>query len=94
LIQLSLRVQATRIEPDPNAELRPLRCTGGSLESPGSKVPLAFGFSAEIMPSLEVATESHAFADVHALLFHGSMWAFAGDKRLAERSSRNIHSGP
>jgi outer membrane protein assembly factor BamB len=82
LLQLSRRVQRTRVRPDPNAELRPLRCTGGSLESPGANVPLAFGFSAEIMPSLDQAPESHAFADVHALLFSGSLWAFAGDKRL------------
>lgn len=82
LQQLGQRLHDTAIQPDAGTRPRPLRCTGGSLESPGRDVPLAFGFQAEIVPSFEPAAESHAFADVHALLFEGTLWAFAGDKRL------------
>ncbi len=83
LQQLRERIEQTAIAPDPHLGLRPLRYSGGSLESPGAEVPLAFGFCAEIVPAVDAAPESHAFDDVHALLFHGSLWAFAAGKRIA-----------
>lgn len=80
--ELAKRLEDTQVRPDPHPRLSPVTCSGGSLHSPGEKVPLAFGFSAEILPALDPATESHAFADVHALLFPGSLWAFAGERRV------------
>ncbi|MFI5309156.1 MAG: PQQ-binding-like beta-propeller repeat protein [Polyangiales bacterium] len=83
MLALSRRAAEADVLPDPHARLRPSRCSGGSLDSPGAQVPLAFGFEAEIAPSTDAMMEAHAFADVHALLFHGSLWAFAGQRRVA-----------
>jgi outer membrane protein assembly factor BamB len=83
LRELARRLSETEVRPDTHPRIAPASCSGGSLHSPGAKVPLAFGFSAEIAPGLDPAPESHAFADVHALLFHGALWAFAGEKRVA-----------
>jgi outer membrane protein assembly factor BamB len=83
MLQLGRRVSETAPCPDPLPQARALRCSGGSLQSPGRKVPLSFGFSAEITPSADHAIESHAFADVHAMLFEGQLWAFAGDRRVS-----------
>ncbi|MGD8860359.1 MAG: PQQ-binding-like beta-propeller repeat protein [Myxococcales bacterium] len=88
LLKLHERLEATRILPDPYQDARTVRCTGGSLESPGREVPLAFGFQADILPSRDPSPESHAFADVHALLFEGTLWAFSGESR------RVIFEGP
>jgi outer membrane protein assembly factor BamB len=81
--ELARRLSETEVRPDPQARLAPISCSGGSLHSPGKNVPLAFGFNAEIPPALDPAPESHAFADVHALLFAGSLWAFAGERSVA-----------
>ena len=59
-----------------------VRCTGGSLTNPGVDVPLSFGFEAQIPRSRGDLTEHHAFADVHALLFEGELWAFSGERRV------------
>lgn len=82
LEQLAARLSGTAVDPDAYAQLGALRCSGGSLDSPGPDVPLAFGFTAEIVPSSDPAAEALAFDDVHALLFSGSLWAFAGGRRL------------
>jgi outer membrane protein assembly factor BamB len=83
LRKLARKLGETRLRPDAHPRLSPIPCSGGSLHSPGPEVPLAFGFSAEIVPGVDPAPESHAFADVHALLFDGALWAFAGEKRVA-----------
>ena len=80
--QLGERLRKTVLEPDPHAQLGALRCSGGSLESPGPDAPLAFGFAAEIVPAPDAANDAHAFDDVHALLFPGTLWAFAGGRRM------------
>jgi outer membrane protein assembly factor BamB len=82
LRELGKRLADTEVRPDPQPQPARVSCSGGSLHSPGRNVPLAFGFNAEIFPSLDPAPESHAFADVHALLFQGSLWAFAGERRV------------
>jgi outer membrane protein assembly factor BamB len=82
----ALRKLATRVERTPiAAEIEKaaiVQCTGGSLESPGKQVPLAFGFEARIPRSDSELAEQHAFADVHALLFEGELWAFAGERKV------------
>ncbi|MCC6876520.1 MAG: PQQ-binding-like beta-propeller repeat protein [Sandaracinaceae bacterium] len=62
---------------------------GGALECPGAKVPLAFGFEAQIAPSLEGARQASgqaggasAHSDAHALLFRGQLWAWARGRRM------------
>jgi outer membrane protein assembly factor BamB len=81
VLQLGQRAAKTLLRTD-RRPLRPVQCSGGSHDSPGRAVPLAFGFSAEIVPSAEQGVESHAFADVHALLFPGTLFVFAGDRRV------------
>jgi outer membrane protein assembly factor BamB len=80
--RLALRLRETPLVMDAGTGLERLRCTGGSLRSPGPDVALAFGFGASIAAGNDAGSGAHAFADVHALLFQGQLWAFAGDRRL------------
>ncbi|HEX7477263.1 MAG TPA: PQQ-binding-like beta-propeller repeat protein [Polyangiales bacterium] len=83
LLSLATRVAQTRVGADPQPEVAHVRCTGGSLESPGAHVPLAFGFEARVAHTLCDREDTHAFADVHALLFDGELWAFSGERRVS-----------
>lgn len=83
---LVTRVAQTELVTDDGSRLNPIVCTGGSLESPGEDVALAFGFEAQIMPPLDQPREAHAFADVHSMLFDGELWAFhQGHRELLSR---------
>ena len=84
LRKLETRVRRTRIVPERRSGARPVRCTGGTLTSPGKQVPLSFGFEA-LFPqcSSNDLSGQHAFADVHALLFEGELWAFSGERRVS-----------
>jgi outer membrane protein assembly factor BamB len=82
LRKLGTRVANTRVEAEQHAEASLVRCTGGSLASPGARAPLSFGFEAQIARSHQDASTQHAFADVHALLFEGELWAFSGDRQI------------
>lgn len=82
LRRLETKLRRTRIVPDERRTGRPVRCTGGTLTSPGREVPLSFGFEALIAQSNGDSGEQHAFADVHALLFEGELWAFSGERRV------------
>jgi outer membrane protein assembly factor BamB len=82
LLSLATRVAQTRVRPDAERDPGVQLCTGGSLESPGAHVPLAFGFRARI-PRAFGEREPSSFADVHALLFDGELWAFSGERRVA-----------
>ncbi len=82
-LSLATRVAQTRIGPDLHHEVSHVRCTGGSLESPGAHVPLAFGFEARLARTLSEREDNNAFADVHALLFDGELWAFSGERRVS-----------
>ncbi len=55
---------------------------GGAWESPDSQTPLAFGFEASIFPHASTSTSRSTRADVHALLFEGSLWAYVRGKRI------------
>ncbi len=79
---LHVRASETTIRADPHARIEPTRCTGGSMGSPGRGAAIAFGFSADIGKAIDHAPEPHAFADVHSLLFRGSLWAFHGERRV------------
>jgi outer membrane protein assembly factor BamB len=83
LRKLSARVARARIRRSERGVAPPfVRCTGGSLDSPGEHVPLSFGFEASIPRSASEVNEHHAFADVHALLFEGELWAFSAERRV------------
>jgi outer membrane protein assembly factor BamB len=81
LRKLAGRVEHARISAPTRAGSL-VRCTGGSLDSPGVNVPLSFGFEAQLPGCASELTEQHAFADVHALLFEGELWAFSGGRRV------------
>ncbi|HKU45107.1 MAG TPA: PQQ-binding-like beta-propeller repeat protein [Polyangiales bacterium] len=82
--KLAARVARARISAaGASAAVSCVRCTGGSLDSPGKHVPLSFGFEASIPGSASDTNEQHAFADVHALLFEGELWAFSGERRVS-----------
>jgi outer membrane protein assembly factor BamB len=82
--KLSARVARTRISAADNLPAASVvRCTGGSLGNPGRHVALSFGFEANIPRSATETHEPHAFADVHALLFEGELWAFSGERRVS-----------
>jgi len=82
LRSLRERVADVSVLADPNLHMTPVRCSGGSIGHPGKNAQLAFGFSAEIAPATDNNLKPHAFADVHALLFRGSLWAFHGERRV------------
>jgi len=81
LTRLVSRVEETAIHPDTGADVSAVECTGGSLAHPGDAIALAFGFRARVTPPLDQPREAHAFADVHALLFEGELWAFHAGRR-------------
>jgi len=70
------RALEVTIAPSVN-EAAPVRKSGGAIERPGPRVPLAFAFDAEIVPQGDDARSSTSSSDMHALLFRGavSMWA-------------------
>ncbi|HTU63339.1 MAG TPA: hypothetical protein VMF89_32985, partial [Polyangiales bacterium] len=82
LRRLEAKLKRTRIVAEERRASKPLRCTGGTLTSPGAQVPLSFGFEALIPQSNGESGEQHSFADVHALLFEGELWAFSGERRV------------
>jgi outer membrane protein assembly factor BamB len=81
LSRLAERAQSTPLA-EPGEEPGPVRVTGGALERPGPREPLAFGFDAEIVPQLEGPRAGAAISDVHALLFRGSLWMWARGRRM------------
>lgn len=82
LLALAKRLEQVQVQPDAETGTVTQLCTGGSLASPGADVPLAFGFSARIARSA-TEREQSSFADVHALLFDGELWAFSGERRVS-----------
>lgn len=63
-------------------EPAPIRQSGGAHERPSARVPLAFGFEAELVPCADSPRAGTASSDVHALLFRGSLWAWARGRRI------------
>lgn len=80
--RLAARAEQTRPRPDPHRHLNPVRVAGGAVVDPGERVPLAFGFDVCIFPSVDAPNDAHFFADVHALLFEGELWAYCRGRRL------------
>ncbi|HEY2736736.1 MAG TPA: PQQ-binding-like beta-propeller repeat protein, partial [Polyangiales bacterium] len=80
LRKLATRVARSSIATAPRAGSL-VRCTGGSLTSPNS-VALSFGFEAQLHGCASDRSDQHAFADVHALLFEGELWAFSGGRKV------------
>lgn len=78
LAERAAAVQLAAVIPPPT-----VLCSGGLLELPERDVPLAFGFQLRLRPSRSFQPAGRDFADVHALLFDGELWAFSGQRRVA-----------
>lgn len=82
---LTLRLADRALEAtiaDTTFEPEPVRHIGGAHERPSARVPLAFGFEAEIVPCADAPRASTASSDVHALLFRGSLFVWARGRRI------------
>jgi hypothetical protein len=82
LLRVAARADNARLRADPHRKLDPVRVTAGAIGDPGSHIPLAFGFDVSILPSVDTPHDAHFFADVHALLFEGELWAFSRGRRI------------
>ena len=76
-------VAAASMVGDAHAHAAPVEVVGGFQEQPSDLVALAFGFSAQILPSVDGLPEGSARADVHATLFEGRLWAYSRGRRIA-----------
>lgn len=76
-------VAAASMVVDAHAHAVPLEVVGGFQEQPAELVALAFGFAAQILPSVDGVPEGSARADVHATLFDGRLWAYSRGRRIA-----------
>ena len=77
-VRVAERALHTKVQPADHHE--PVSHRGGVLESTGA--PLAFGFETSIVPSSATATARSTRADVHAILFEGTLWGFVNGKRI------------
>ncbi|MDQ3037838.1 MAG: hypothetical protein M3Y87_35920, partial [Myxococcota bacterium] len=80
--RLVRRASGLAITSDDDTGISATRRLGGALEDPGEKQPLSFGFEAAMFPSPECPREAIAHADVHAMLFGGSLWAWVRGRRI------------
>jgi outer membrane protein assembly factor BamB len=67
---------------DVRAHAPEITVSGGFQEQPADGVALAFGFDAQILPSIDGMPEGSARADVHATLFEGRLWAYSRGRRI------------
>ncbi len=81
-VRVAERAMRSTIEADPSGTGRSIVRQGGVTEAPAEEVPLAFGFEASIFPSAASGSTRSSVADVHALLFEGSLWAFVRGRRI------------
>jgi outer membrane protein assembly factor BamB len=81
-IRLVARAATGELVPDEDSGLSATRRTGGAVDDPGERHPLAFGFEAAIFPSADPAREPVSHADVHAMLFSGQLWAWVRGRRI------------
>ncbi len=80
--RLVARAATGEIVAELDSGLSATRRTGGAVEDPGERHPLAFGFEAAIFPSADCAREAVSHADVHAMLFTGQLWAWVRGRRI------------
>lgn len=96
-VRLVARAADAEVVPEADSGLSATRRTGGAVDDPGERHPLAFGFEAAIFPSTdlslpgdrayadrtpEASREPVSHADVHAMLFTGQLWAWVRGRRI------------
>lgn len=73
--------QTPLVDHDPSSKPHARR-DGGAVEPPTDGTALAFGFSASIPAGASGTERAPARADVHAMLFGGSLWGYVHGKRV------------
>lgn len=81
-LRLADRAAGTELRPDDSGTAQPVRRRGGATEDPGARAPLAFGFEASIAPCPIGGSDTSERADLHALLFEGTLWAWVRGRRI------------
>jgi len=80
--RLVKRAAEQPIAAEPDAGVSATRRLGGALEDPGEKHAIAFGFEAAIFPTSDASRDAISHADVHAMLFGGTLWAWVRGRRV------------
>ncbi|MFW5924974.1 MAG: PQQ-binding-like beta-propeller repeat protein [Myxococcota bacterium] len=80
-VRLAERALRTVPEEDVHGGTPPVVREGGAVQA--SSQPLSFGFTATIQPGIAPAVDRSTRADLHALLFDGSLWAHVRGRRIA-----------
>ncbi|MBN1652962.1 MAG: PQQ-binding-like beta-propeller repeat protein [Deltaproteobacteria bacterium] len=83
MLQVAQRAEQSALVEDPHFDLLARNMVAGAVDDPGEQVPLAFGLSACVLPSVDTPNGSHSFADVHALLFDGELWVYSRGRRFS-----------
>lgn len=81
-VRLAERALRAETVPDPEGGRRPVSRRGGEMEPPSDGTPLSFGYTASIFPGAAVGGDRSVRADVHALLFEGTLWAHVRGRRI------------
>jgi outer membrane protein assembly factor BamB len=83
-LRLATRLEAAlgAVVPDPHARATAAEVCGGHQALPDDDVALAFGFQAQIVPSVDAPPGGSARADVHATLFEGRLWAYSRGRTI------------
>jgi outer membrane protein assembly factor BamB len=84
--QIAIRMAERALRAVVRADARPqepaVKRRGGASEPSPALGPLAFGFEATIHPAALPASTRASRADIHALLFEGTLWAFVRERRI------------
>lgn len=80
-VRLAERALRTAPEEDVHGTAPPVVRQGGATQAPTD--PLSFGYTATIHPGSAPAPDRSTRADLHALLFDGSLWAYVRGRRIA-----------
>jgi len=79
--ELAVRLRVTQIKPSEQEPVKPVSFQGGAATE-DLQVPLVFGFQADLLPGDLRPTPATEQADIHALLFHGRLWAYVRGRRI------------
>ncbi|MEZ4286726.1 MAG: PQQ-binding-like beta-propeller repeat protein [Polyangiales bacterium] len=78
-VRVAERAMRTEVRPDPNQSMQAIVQKGGAIDPPNSR--LAFGFEANINSTMPTSSTRSSRADIHAMLFEGSLWGYVDGRR-------------
>ncbi|MBC7172710.1 MAG: PQQ-binding-like beta-propeller repeat protein, partial [Polyangiaceae bacterium] len=84
--QIALRMAERALRASRAIESRPseptIRRSGGARAADEDEAPLSFGYDIALHPPSEATSTATSRADIHALLFDGTLWAFVRGRRV------------